>query len=106
MLNELSEVPRKRDGQNSKKLSSNRFFSIFCKALYHFNFSRNLRNHKKIRDISRMLTDYDNLMRAFDKAKKVIEKEGAPKMFIRCITELEDFVNEVCYSYQCGPCDG
>ena len=41
------------------------------------------------------MTDFEDLCKAYDKAKKVIEKEGIPRFYIRCLAELEDFVNEV-----------
>ncbi len=39
--------------------------------------------------------DFEDLGKAYDKAKKVVEKEGIPRFYIRNLTELEDFVNEV-----------
>lgn len=52
-----------------------------------------LKNHKKIKDMANVLTDFENLGKSYDKAKKVIEKEGIPRFYIRCLVELEDFVN-------------
>lgn len=56
---------------------------------------KKMRNHKKIKDMSNVLSDFDNLIRAYEKAKKVTEKEGIPRFFLRCIVELEDFVTEL-----------
>ena len=45
-----------------------------------------------------MLTGFENLSKAFIKAKNVIDKEESgqtPKFYIKCLIELEDFVNEV-----------
>ncbi|XP_005093913.1 eukaryotic translation initiation factor 3 subunit C isoform X2 [Aplysia californica] len=53
-----------------------------------------LKNHMKIKDMANVLTDFESLTKAFDKAKKVVEKEGMPRIYIRTIAELEDFVNE------------
>lgn len=41
-------------------------------------------------------TDFEELGKAYDKSKKVIEKENQiPRFFLRCLVELEDFVSEV-----------
>lgn len=40
-------------------------------------------------------TEFENLGRAFTKAKNVIDKEGIPPTFIKCLVELEDFIKEV-----------
>ena len=40
--------------------------------------------------------EFENLGKAFSKAKSVIEKEGnIPQFFIRGLADLEDFVKEV-----------
>ena len=39
--------------------------------------------------------EFENLGKAFSKAKTVVDKEGIPQFYIRCLTELEDFVKEV-----------
>ena len=41
------------------------------------------------------ISDFESLCKAFDKAKKVVEKEGIPRFYIRTLSELEDFVSEV-----------
>ena len=38
---------------------------------------------------------FENLTKAFEKAKRVIDKEGLPHFFIRHLAELEDFTAEV-----------
>ncbi|XP_077532872.1 eukaryotic translation initiation factor 3 subunit c isoform X2 [Haemaphysalis longicornis] len=58
---------------------------------------KQIKNHKKIKDMSKLLTSFENLTKAFQKAKMVIEKEeggNIPKFFIRSLVELEDFVTE------------
>jgi len=56
---------------------------------------KHLKNHKKIKDMANVLTDFEALGKAYDKAKKVVEKEGViPRFYVRCLVELEDFVNE------------
>ena len=84
--------------------------------------AKQLKNHKKIKDMSKILTgilrfcvtscvsinlcpishclflslaEFENLGRAFTKAKNVIDKEGIPTMFVKCLVELEDFIKEV-----------
>ncbi|XP_068144585.1 eukaryotic translation initiation factor 3 subunit C [Drosophila tropicalis] len=57
-----------------------------------------IRNHKKIRDISNTLTSFEDLTKAYQKALPVISKEEngiTPRFYIRCLAELEDFINEV-----------
>ncbi|CAI9724313.1 translation initiation factor 3 subunit C [Octopus vulgaris] len=58
------------------------------------NVIRQLRNHKKIKDMSNVLTDFEALTKAFEKAKKIVDIEGMPRFYLRCLVELEDFVNE------------
>lgn len=58
---------------------------------------KQIKNHKKIKDMSKLLTSFENLTKAFQKAKMVIEKEeggNIPKFYIRSLVELEDFVSE------------
>ena len=43
--------------------------------------------------------DFEEMCRAYEKARKVIDKEGAtPRFYVRYLAELDDFVNEVCMS--------
>ncbi|CAB3988347.1 eukaryotic translation initiation factor 3 subunit C-like isoform X1 [Paramuricea clavata] len=58
------------------------------------SITKQLKNHKKIKDMSKILTEFENLGRAFTKAKNVVDKEGIPTMFIKCLVELEDFIKE------------
>ena len=39
--------------------------------------------------------EFENLGKAFTKAKAVVDKEGVPPFYVRSLTELEDFVKEV-----------
>lgn len=55
---------------------------------------RLLKNHKKIKDMSNVLNDFEILIKAFEKAKKIVDAEGIPSFYIRCLMELEDFVTE------------
>ena len=39
---------------------------------------------------------YENLTKAFDKARRVLEKDqGIPRPFIKILAQLDDFVNQV-----------
>lgn len=62
------------------------------------NIIKNIRNSKKIKDMSSILTSFEDLTRAYTKALRVITKEEngiTPRFYIRCLAELEDFINEV-----------
>jgi len=47
---------------------------------------------------------YEDLQRAFDKANKLADKgdpkDWPPQFFIRCLVEVDDFVNEVILMYR------
>ena len=56
---------------------------------------KQIKNYKKIKDISKLLTSFENLIRAFVKARPVIEREEGgvtPRFYVRCLVELDDFV--------------
>lgn len=55
---------------------------------------KTMNNHKKIKDMSKVLESFEDLGKAFDKAKKVVQETGIPKFYIKCLAELEDFVSE------------
>ncbi|KAL5108367.1 hypothetical protein TcWFU_000585 [Taenia crassiceps] len=55
---------------------------------------RNLNNHKKIKDISKVETDFDELVKVYEKAHKMNEVDVYPKFYIRVLAQMEDFVNE------------
>ncbi|OXU23527.1 hypothetical protein TSAR_011892 [Trichomalopsis sarcophagae] len=62
------------------------------------NLIKLIRNYKKIKDMSCMLSTFEDLMRAYQKALPVISKEESgqtPRFYIRCLVEMEDFINEV-----------
>ena len=58
------------------------------------NILRNLTNHKKIKDISKVGLDFDELVRLYEKAHKMNEVDIYPKFYIRVLAQMEDFVNE------------
>ncbi|XP_043271641.1 eukaryotic translation initiation factor 3 subunit C [Venturia canescens] len=62
------------------------------------NLIKLIRNYKKIKDMSSMLTSFEDLCRAYQKALTVIMKEEGgqtPRFYLRCLVEMEDFINEV-----------
>ncbi|XP_014287661.1 eukaryotic translation initiation factor 3 subunit C [Halyomorpha halys] len=62
------------------------------------NLIKQIRNFKKIKDMSSMLNSFEDLMRAYQKAQPVINKEEngqTPKFYLRCLVEVEDFINEM-----------
>jgi translation initiation factor 3 subunit C len=65
-------------------------------ALY--TIIKTIRNNKKIKDFNKMLTSYEELLKAFDKAKLVIAKVGGgrvtPRFYLRILVEMEDLINE------------
>ena len=57
---------------------------------------KNMHNHKKIKDVSRVLSSFEELTRSYSKGKNVLDvNDRPPRFYIRAIVELEDFVNEV-----------
>lgn len=62
------------------------------------NVIKNIRNYRKIKDMSSILTSFEELARVFSKAQPVILKEEngvIPRFIIRSFVELQDFINEV-----------
>ena len=77
-------------------------------ALY--SIIKTIRNSMKIKDFNKMLSSYEELLKAFDKAKPVIVKErekdkaegkstswlvgDSPKFYVRILVEMEKLINE------------
>lgn len=62
------------------------------------NIMKQIRNFKKIKDMSSMLSSFEELARAYTKAIPVIAKEEkgqTPRFYVRCLIEMEDFINDV-----------
>lgn len=57
---------------------------------------RQAKNSKNIKDMSKLLTTFEELCRIFEKTKAVLARQGmsTPRFYIRSIVELEDFVTE------------
>lgn len=58
---------------------------------------KNIRNHKKIKDMSSILSSFEDFTKAYAKSLPVIMKEegATPRFVSRALVELEDFVNEM-----------
>lgn len=56
---------------------------------------KQLKNANKIRDVVKSQQMFEEMVKAYDKCKKVVEKEGHFKQYIRAIAELETFINEL-----------
>src|SRR6218665_2449844 len=63
------------------------------------NVVNSIKNHKKIKDMAKILTSFEDLIKAFSKAKGSVidrsENGKIPVFFIRCLAELDEFINEV-----------
>jgi len=46
-------------------------------------------------EIIRFSLEYENLTRDYEKSKNVIAKEGIPNFFIKCLGDLEDYIQQV-----------
>ncbi|CAH8535821.1 unnamed protein product [Heterobilharzia americana] len=55
---------------------------------------KNLNNHKKIKDMSNIIIDFQNLVKVYEKSTQLNDFDGVPPFYVRCIAELEDFVND------------
>ena len=59
---------------------------------------RQIKNFKKIKDLSNMLTCFEDLAKAYQKALPVIVKEEkgiTPRFYVQCLVEVETFLNEL-----------
>ena len=57
--------------------------------------TKRIKNHKKNKDMATVLSDFEDLIRAYEKNSKI--DTTVPSIFIRTIIDLEDFANTVCY---------
>lgn len=53
-----------------------------------------IRNHKKIKDITKVQEGFTTLCQIYAKSQNVIAKNGCPRAFIRCIADLETYIKE------------
>uniref|UniRef100_H2Z1Q7 Eukaryotic translation initiation factor 3 subunit C n=1 Tax=Ciona savignyi TaxID=51511 RepID=H2Z1Q7_CIOSA len=54
-----------------------------------------MRNARKIKDMSKLMDEFDILTKLYVKAKAVVLKEGIPRFYIQNLVETEDCVNEL-----------
>ncbi|XP_069840551.1 eukaryotic translation initiation factor 3 subunit C isoform X1 [Dendropsophus ebraccatus] len=59
------------------------------------NIIKTIRNAMKIRDMTKCLEEFEQLGKAYIKAKNIVDKEGIPRFYIRLLSDLEDYVNEL-----------
>jgi translation initiation factor 3 subunit C len=59
------------------------------------NHVKQLKNAKKIKDVVKANEIFEDMSKAYEKCKKLIENEGHFKQYIRAIAELEVFVTEL-----------
>lgn len=62
------------------------------------NIIKNIKNYKKNKDMSSLLSSFEDLCRAYTKALPVVQKEEAgktPRFYVRCLAELDDFIQAV-----------
>ena len=46
---------------------------------------------------SSIVSEFETLGKAYDKARRVVESEGIPKFYLATLCELEDFINEASF---------
>lgn len=59
---------------------------------------RLIKNYKKIKDLSNMLSSFEDLTKAYQKALPVIAKEEkgvTPRFYVQVLVEVETFLNEL-----------
>lgn len=54
-----------------------------------------MQNACKIRDMSKLIDQFENLVKVYIKHKSVIQKEGTPRFYIKCLVDTEDYVNNL-----------
>ncbi|NP_001129648.1 eukaryotic translation initiation factor 3 subunit C [Xenopus laevis] len=59
------------------------------------NLIKTIRNAMKIRDMTKCLEEFELLVKAFIKAKNIVDKEGVPRFYIRLLSDLDDYLNEL-----------
>jgi translation initiation factor 3 subunit C len=58
---------------------------------------KQIKNFRKIRDFAKLLTAFENLTKAYTKAKPVIDKEEGgvcPRFYVRCLVEMSDLIDQ------------
>ncbi|CAF0832422.1 unnamed protein product [Adineta steineri] len=56
---------------------------------------KKMKHAMRIRDIGLVYECYENLIKAYEKARRVLEKDqGLPRSFIKILAQLDDFINQ------------
>lgn len=58
---------------------------------------KSIRNKKKVKDFTKILPDFEELTRKYQKVKSILDKESegkTPRFLVKCLVELEDFVEQ------------
>ncbi|KAK2104922.1 hypothetical protein P7K49_018778 [Saguinus oedipus] len=53
-----------------------------------------IRNARKIRDVTKCLEESELLGKAYGKTKSTVDREGVPRLYIRILADLEDYLRE------------
>ncbi|KAM8960114.1 eukaryotic translation initiation factor 3 subunit C isoform 1-T1 [Pelodytes ibericus] len=59
------------------------------------NLIKTIRNAMKIRDMTKCLEEFEQLGKAYTKAKNIVDKEGVPRFYIRLLSDLDDYLTEL-----------
>uniref|UniRef100_UPI000EF4CF26 eukaryotic translation initiation factor 3 subunit C n=1 Tax=Ciona intestinalis TaxID=7719 RepID=UPI000EF4CF26 len=59
------------------------------------NIIKLMRNARKIKDMSKLMDEFDNLCKLYIKSKTVVLKEGIPRFYIQNLVETEDCITEL-----------
>ena len=58
---------------------------------------KSIKNKKKVKDFTKILPDFEELTKKYEKVKAVLNKESdgkTPRFFVKALVELEDFVEQ------------
>lgn len=56
---------------------------------------KEIRNHAKINDFSKLTDDFGELNKELEKSKQLVEQEGIPKLYFKGLVLIEDCINEI-----------
>eukprot|EP00126_Sphaerothecum_destruens_P015153 Sdes_comp9074_c0_seq1m524 len=56
--------------------------------------SKRMKNHMKINDWNEIQNDFDQLNKCLVKSKQAFDAEATPRVYIKCLVDLEDFIKE------------
>uniref|UniRef100_A0A915DJB0 Eukaryotic translation initiation factor 3 subunit C n=1 Tax=Ditylenchus dipsaci TaxID=166011 RepID=A0A915DJB0_9BILA len=86
-------LPSDSDDEGPKRVVRSQKDKMYQDLKEQIRVARNARN---IKDVTKLLTAFENLCKVYDKTKSVISKEGLtiPRFYIRYLAEVEDFCSE------------